>query len=720
MPQAFKNKKLITILSACILFLLVVGFCFWNNGNKIIDVSATGGDCVSVTGLTCTQTTDGQYTINTYILSGSATTSTTWTPPAGVTQAEYLVVAGGGAGAGARAPGGGGGGVKTGIATGLSSSTPVTVTVGTGGTCPSSGSAGASGANSVFSAVTATGGAGATVWDSSAVTSGGSGSGGTTNHPAGGAGAAGQGYAGGVGVSNGWCGGGGGAGGSGGDADPSSNFAGSGGRGIPSSITGSLLYYAGGGGAGTLFSSPGTSGIGGIGGGGNGGKGDPGTGNNGYGFPGTAGTGGGGGGAGSYNLGGAGGSGTVIIRYVTPGYSSWLTGWNYRKTITVNNTSGGILYNYQVKLTVPYSANMQTDFDDIRFATLTDSNLSYWLESKTDSTTASFWIMIPSLAVGSNSIYMYYGNSSAASASNGDATFVFFDDFSGTSFDSNKWTTQSSPTVSGGYASFRDNGAGWTTALSKWSADDPRNYEIYARYKLVNYSEQRLFHGWEIALTPVSPYPACSYAYSYNQFSGAYASTYVSVAWTLGAWYTAKHVFSSTYMQTATLVENGSATSTSAIARSAAADHVFLGTNSGGADVDWVFVRRHASADPTLSIGATEESSAILTSTSISTANLNICRIEGSSTVCKCGQSITFNSVAAGANSVKLYVCKDSACTDCTTGDTVNCWAYSSVGATSNPTAVYDSSVDFSGTCGLVTSQYWSKVCNDTNCSGIR
>ena len=105
-----------------------------------------------------------------------------------------------------------------------------------------------------------------------------------------------------------------------------------------------------------------------------------------------------------------------------------LVGYSKRKPITIN--SGSALTNYQVKLTVAYDSDMQADFDDLRFTTSDQTTqLSYWLESKTDSSTATIWVKIPSLVSGNNTIYMYYANASVTTASNGDNTFVFFDDF---------------------------------------------------------------------------------------------------------------------------------------------------------------------------------------------------------------------------------------------------------------------------------------------------
>lgn len=114
--------------------------------------------------------------------------------------------------------------------------------------------------------------------------------------------------------------------------------------------------------------------------------------------------------------------------------SSWLR----RRPITINNTANSSSFtNIQVRVVVSYDSDMKTDFDDIRF---TDSDgqtdLDFWLEEKTDSSTATFWVEIPSLSGSSNkTIYLYYDNDLATSASNGSNTFVEFDDFSSSTAD---------------------------------------------------------------------------------------------------------------------------------------------------------------------------------------------------------------------------------------------------------------------------------------------
>lgn len=119
--------------------------------------------------------------------------------------------------------------------------------------------------------------------------------------------------------------------------------------------------------------------------------------------------------------------------------ASWLDGWNYRKTVNINGSSG-CGTNYQVRLDVSYHYEMQPDFDDIR---VTDNDgltlLDHWLENKTDSTGARFWVEVADSLEVSAIVYLYFGNSTVSSASDGPATFPFFDDFNDGSINTTLW-----------------------------------------------------------------------------------------------------------------------------------------------------------------------------------------------------------------------------------------------------------------------------------------
>ena len=95
-------------------------------------------------------------------------------------------------------------------------------------------------------------------------------------------------------------------------------------------------------------------------------------------------------------------SGDVLLQSRSNWYSQpWYdANWGYRMPVIISN-SGSTSANYQVKVTIPYDSDMQSDFDDIRF---TDGNettpLSHWRESYTTSGTATYWVKIPSVPTG--------------------------------------------------------------------------------------------------------------------------------------------------------------------------------------------------------------------------------------------------------------------------------------------------------------------------------
>ena len=133
----------------------------------------------------------------------------------------------------------------------------------------------------------------------------------------------------------------------------------------------------------------------------------------------------------------------------TPTWGSPFTAydsWNYRQKITITENSGSSLTDYQVKLTIDTASlisagKMQSDGSDIRFTNSSGTELDYWIESGINTSSTVIWVKVDSIpASSSTDIYMFYGNSSASAVSSGDNTFEFFDDFEGTSLDTSKWT----------------------------------------------------------------------------------------------------------------------------------------------------------------------------------------------------------------------------------------------------------------------------------------
>ncbi len=361
--------------------------------------AATGG----------TVTESGGYRIHAFLSDGTFTARKSM-------NVEVLVVAGGGGGGEVNSQGGGGG------AGGLIFHPSFAVVAGStySSVIGGGGKADTTGTDTTFSTLTAKGGGGGKSYgvDGAAGGSGGGGGVGAPGVPrAGGAatqsaqggdsGTYGFGYAGGNGGNNnGYAGGGGGAGGLGGNANTPTG-------GIGKDYSAQF---------GTGF---GVSGVFSIGG---------------YGCtPNTAGKSSGGGantGGGGFGAwGGAadsGGSGIVLIRYLLTNDDYVIFDHDYRKKITVTTTTATPAL-YQVMITVPYATGMNADFSDLRFVTKTGTSLDFWLESKTDSTTANIWVELED-AIGASSldyIYMRYGNPDLTSASSGANTFIVWDNFVG-------------------------------------------------------------------------------------------------------------------------------------------------------------------------------------------------------------------------------------------------------------------------------------------------
>ncbi|BFT95235.1 hypothetical protein MNSC_12430 [Minisyncoccus archaeophilus] len=134
--------------------------------------------------------------------------------------------------------------------------------------------------------------------------------------------------------------------------------------------------------------------------------------------------------------------------------NAWISGYQYSKSHTIIGSTSGAVTDYQMKFriyrttgtdsgdTVYLGSKVDSTYKDIYF-TANDkiTPLSYWIESS-DTTSATVWVKIPSIPVSPDTatIYLYYGNPSAVSASNGDNTFIFFDHFDGTSLDAGKWS----------------------------------------------------------------------------------------------------------------------------------------------------------------------------------------------------------------------------------------------------------------------------------------
>lgn len=107
----------------------------------------------------------------------------------------------------------------------------------------------------------------------------------------------------------------------------------------------------------------------------------------------------------------------------------WNATWKYRKTIEINNT-GDVLTYYQYNITIDTATlttegKLNANGSDFRITNESNIPQPFWNETPFNSSSTEIWINATLLSNVSNTThYMYYGNPSALSISNGNTTFM--------------------------------------------------------------------------------------------------------------------------------------------------------------------------------------------------------------------------------------------------------------------------------------------------------
>ncbi|MCS7125229.1 MAG: DUF2341 domain-containing protein [Candidatus Bathyarchaeota archaeon] len=155
-----------------------------------------------------------------------------------------------------------------------------------------------------------------------------------------------------------------------------------------------------------------------------------------------------------------------------------------------NITASLTITDYQIKITIVNGTGAsqgnihhttyisRSDFGDVRFTWYNSTSkqeqpIPYWCETIYNGKNATFWVKIPAIPASPRTatIYIYYGKNDAETQSNGDSTFIFFDDFDDEAINQNKWTNINDAVESGG--SLRGNGGTrkvWMQTLQTFQA----------------------------------------------------------------------------------------------------------------------------------------------------------------------------------------------------------------------------------------------------------
>jgi len=306
--------------------------------------------------------------------------------------------------------------------------------------------------------------------------------------------------------------------------------------------------------------------------------------------------------------------------------SSWLSGYAYRKKITISGSTGAGT-GYQVKLLLGESSGASgEDFDlenhclnfpnDLRFTNNDGTTLlDHWLEDTSGTTPnrlITLWIEITDSLESDVDIYCYYGKAGDSSASNGTNTFEFFDDFdTGTVPDPTKWTKLTgSPSISGGVLTL-------TSSLIRSLTTYSYNTAVRSRTDPISWSENRglLIPGYANGVFGES---GTEGAYSYfwalltsitcRAKTGGSQTTVVAAVSGSADFAIREEIRNGTTQ--VIYSEPGATPSSYTIATNIPTGliEVQLGTENGSSEqVDWVLVRKYASPEPSFYSVGNEE-----------------------------------------------------------------------------------------------------------------
>ncbi len=163
------------------------------------------------------------------------------------------------------------------------------------------------------------------------------------------------------------------------------------------------------------------------------------------------------------------------------------SGFQYRVPVELDNSKSALLKSYEVSITLNTSTlissgKMRSLGQDIRFLDRGGNELSYWIEDGTiNKTNTVVWVNVDSIKnYAKDTIYLFYGNSTATAKSDASNTFQVVDEFNGSTLSSANWSTCGSGTValSGGKLKLTSN-SNAATIKTKTAIEGPLLVEMF-------------------------------------------------------------------------------------------------------------------------------------------------------------------------------------------------------------------------------------------------
>ncbi|MBV6343776.1 DUF2341 domain-containing protein, partial [Candidatus Magnetobacterium casense] len=232
----------------------------------------------------------------------------------------------------------------------------------------------------------------------------------------------------------------------------------------------------------------------------------------------------------------------------------------------------------------------------------------FWQESYTSNVSSVFWVEFDSIAASPSvtQFLMYYGNSAATSGSNGDNTFIFFDDFNDASFNTTKWdAVQGGVSEASGLLTLTTTGG----VRGVVKSDSTHAAGIRLRQSMKTY---QAFNGGGMSLSGIADssdaffqYWATggSNPYTFNSYNEAAAQTTDTGV----AGDTSFHTWENLWVSgSVKCVLDGTlkATHTTQVPNESLGVFWFnpyTNVNGDRLDVDWVFIAKYVAAEPSIS-----------------------------------------------------------------------------------------------------------------------
>ena len=294
-------------------------------------------------------------------------------------------------------------------------------------------------------------------------------------------------------------------------------------------------------------------------------------------------------------------------------FSGSYADWQYRKAITLSN-GGGALSTYQKLITLTTAnfdySKCKNDGGDIRFtASGAETALPYWIEDWNYNGDSKIWVKVDSIPGGSNAcLYVFYGKNDATSESNGDNTFpIFFDDFPGSSLDTDKWDYAGTPSVSDSEVTLSGEGE-----YIKTKNTYTGGFASRTKFKGIGTGIRLFLGGFALAGNTAVNNDSTSALYYYSSWSDFYYNSGNGASYdaqTLNVALDADYHITDTKRTGSTdifNIDDGSNVSGLYPTNLARYYRLYSHFAAGSLVVDWVLIRKYATPDPTNELGEEE------------------------------------------------------------------------------------------------------------------